>query len=246
VDKEAYDLLIRVLEYECDMLSKGTDTVCLDIQNLFLYVELLPAERERQTASGIHLPDQWWSRQDSTALVLGVGNGLSLDGGGIVPPMCEPGDLILIEYGDFRQVEKAREGHGERGFVWEPSIIGWLDTENDRPIPANEWCLIRLDEKPEKVGGIHLSHKAERPRSGIILECGPGRLLTRRGDHRGRRLTVDDICGDVVGRRVHWGREADVICAGRTSLQWVLVRASDLITVQGEHNGREDVRVLLR
>jgi co-chaperonin GroES (HSP10) len=219
----------------------------LDILNLWLYVELIPTERERTTASGIALPDSWWPKQDSSALVLGVGDGLPLDGGGRVRPLAEPGDLVLIEYGDFRQVEKGRSTQGERGFVWGEAIIGWLDTVRDRPIPAGEWCLIELDERPEKAGNIHLSHKAERPRSGIILECGPGRLLTRRGDHRGRRLTVEGICGEVVGKRVHWGREADVICAGRTKLEWVLVRASDLITVQGEHNERrEDVRVLLR
>jgi co-chaperonin GroES (HSP10) len=201
----------------------------LDILNLWLYVELIPTERERTTASGIHLPDQWWSKQDSTALVLSTGDGLPLDGGAVVRPLAEPGDLVLIEYGDFRQVEKGRSTQGERGFVWGEAIIGWLDTVRDRPIPAGEWCLIELDERPEKVGNIHLSHKAERPRSGIILECGPGRLITR-GDHRGRRLSCEEICGsEVAGRRVHWGREADVICAGRTRLQWVLVRARDLM-----------------
>jgi co-chaperonin GroES (HSP10) len=201
----------------------------LSILNLWLWVELIPAERERTTASGLLLPDSWWPRQDSTALVLSAGDGLPLDGGGMVRPLAEPGDLVLIEYGDFRQVEKGRGAQGERGFVWGEAIIGWLDTVRDRPIPAGEFCLIELDQRPTKQGNILLSDRAERPRSGVVLECGPGRLITR-GDHRGRRLSVEEICGsEVVGRRVHWGREADVICAGRTRLQWVLVRARDLM-----------------
>lgn len=206
----------------------------LSILSLFHYVELLAAEEERTTASGIALPSTWWPKQDSTALILASGPGLTLPSGEVLPPMFEAGDLVLLEYGDFRQVEKARDGHGERGFIAEPRLVGWLacdgkDRAKDQPIPANDFVLIRLDERPGREGNIVLSDLAERPRSGVALDCGPGRLITR-GDNAGRRLSCEDICGsEVVGRRVHWGRDADLICVGRTRLQWVMVRAGDLM-----------------
>lgn len=211
----------------------------LELRSMWHHIELLPADADRTTASGIHLPQVWGGKQDSTALILQSGPGLDLDGCGTIPPMCQPGDLVLIEYGDFHQVEPVRDGHGARGFIFDPRILAWLacdpeDSTWDRPIPLNDWVCIVPDERPTMTGSIHLSEQAERPKSGIIKEVGPGRLIAR-GDHRGRRLAVEDICGRrVVGSRVYWNDEADVICCGRFKLQWVMIRASDLVAMRWE------------
>lgn len=204
----------------------------LSPQSLWHLVELLPAEQERVTPSGILLPQTYWPRQDSTALVLASGPGLTLTSGAVLPPMVQPGDLVLLDYGSFSQLEPARDGHGERGFVWEPQLVGWLacdreDSQRDRILPLGEFVLIAVDERPKTAGSLALTDQAERPMSGIVCEAGPGRLVTR-GQHRGWRLDVPDL----VGRRVHWDRSAEVICAGRFRLQWVMIRASDLIAAE--------------
>lgn len=231
---ENESLLVRVLLYEMEMEeAKRAMGDTLAVQGLWHYVELLETEKERTTASGIHLPDQWWSRQDSTALVLESGPGLELPSGERLPPMVQPGDLVMLEYGTFDQMEPARDGHGERGFVWEPRLLGWLacdgeDSALDRIVPLGEYCLIRIDERPKQAGAIHLSDKAKRPRSGIIEEVGPG-VLVQRGEHRGRRKPMPE---GLVGRRVHWPESADVVCAGRFRLEWVLIKASDLLAAE--------------
>lgn len=207
----------------------------LQLQRLWHLVELVPTEKNRTTASGIALPDTYWGRQDSTALVMASGPGLELPGGAVLPPMVQPGDLVLLDSGDFRELQDTER---RQGFVWETALVAWLacgerETE-DRPVPLNEWCLIRLDERPKQAGIVALSDKAERPRSGIIEEVGPGRLVTR-GESAGRRLACEAICGcDLVGRRAHWGADVEIMCAGRYRLTWVLVRASDLMAVEWE------------
>ena len=206
----------------------------LDFQGLWLHVELLATETERKTPSGIALPESWHPSQDSTAFVLAAGSGLLLDNGDRIPTMCEPGDLIQIEYGDFHPL---LGGDGRQGFVWEPNVLAWLacdpeDSTWDRILPLNEWVLIVPDQKPTSAGDVLLTDKAKRPRSGKIEGVGPGHLITC-GDHRGQRLSCEDICGgELVGRRVHWSETAPVVCAGRFKLTWVLIKASDLIAVE--------------
>jgi co-chaperonin GroES (HSP10) len=195
---------------------------------LWHYVELLEAQQDRVTPGGLLLPDSYWPRQDATALVLASGPGLALDGGAVLLPMVEPGDLVLFDYGDFHPLQA--EGPGARqGFVWEPRLVGWLacdqeDSARDRIVPLNDWVLIQIDERPKTAGILALTDQTARPMSGIVQEMGPGRLVTR-GKHRGQRLPMPDI----AGRRVYWGREAEVVCCGRYTLQWVCIRASDLL-----------------
>lgn len=205
-----------------------------DLQPLSLWhlVELLPAGLDRQTPTGIFLPDQWWSRQDSSAIVLRSGPGLDLDGYGTLPPAAQPGDLVLLDAGDFHPLRNSR-----RGFIADTRLVAWLqcnetDPAKDRPVPLNDWVLIAIDDRPTRAGNIALPDSAARPRSGVTLDVGPGRFITC-GEHKGDRQSVEDICGfGIIGRRVHWGREAEVVCCGRYALQWVLLRAGDLIAVE--------------
>ena len=182
------------------------------------------------------MPETWWRTQDATALVTASGPGLTLDSGGVLPPLVQPMDLVLFDFGSFHPLQE--EGPGARqGFVWEGQLVGWLacdpeDSARDRIVPLNDWVIIRIDERPKEAGSLALSDKAKRPRSGIVEAVGPGRLQTS-GKYRGARLPMPDI----EGHRVHWGREAEVICAGRYRLTWVLIRASDLIC--GEVDSRD-------
>lgn len=59
-------------------------------------VELLPVQR--QMSSGLILPDNWWSPENyNTALLLQSGPGLELDNGEHLPPVAQPGDLVIFE-----------------------------------------------------------------------------------------------------------------------------------------------------
>ena len=200
----------------------------LRLLSLWHEVELLGHEKERVHPSGLLLPGSYWPRQDATALVTASGPGLTLDIGDVLPPMVEPGDLVLLDFGSFHPLQE--DGPGVRqGFVWEGQLVGWLacsgrGSDEDRIEPLNEYVIIHIDERPKEIGSLALSDRAKRPRSGIVEAVGPGRLFMR-GKHQGRRLPMPDI----VGRRVYWGREAEVVCAGRYKLQWVAIRAAELI-----------------
>lgn len=216
----------------------------LHLRGLWHLVELLETQTGRVTASGIALPDTY-AKNDCCALVLASGPGLDPDGPGFLPPVAQSGDLVLFDYGDFHPLQ---EGGGRRGFVYDTRLVGWqscdaADSAQDRPVPLNEWCLVRVEERPKMAGGVALSDKAKRPRSGIVEDAGPGRLITC-GPHKGRRLSCETIAGsELVGRRGHWGKEAEVVCAGRYRLEWVLIKAGDLLAV--EMTPREAVRSLL-
>lgn len=198
----------------------------LQLRGLWHLVRLV--ETQLETSSGIAMPESYW-KNDCCGLVLQSGHGLELDGGGIVPPMAQPGDLVLFDLGDWHPLQgKAREG-----FVWDPRVAGWLacdpsDSRSDRVVPAGEWVLVEPDVPPAFAGNIHLTERAKHPYAGTVLDVGPGRLVTC-GPHRGWRLPVEEICGrEIVGQRVHWHEKVQTMYVGRQRLQWQLVKASDL------------------
>lgn len=202
-------------------------------QSLWHLVEML--DTNLSLPSGLVLPDGWW-KNFSTAIVLASGPGLDLDGRESLPPVAEPGDLILFSAGDF----KALEGDSRQGFVYDLRIAGWVrcdpeDDRNDRVLPANDWVMIRYDERPSKIGNIFLPERTKRRRSGIVIEVGPGRLVAT-GPHKGTRLTVEAMCGrELIGSRVFWSeKDAEAMCAGRTALEYLLVKAEDLLAVEWE------------
>lgn len=202
-------------------------------QSLWHLAELL--DTERTLASGLILPDGWW-KNFSCAIVLDSGPGLDLDGRETIPPIAEPGDIILFSAGDFR----ALEGDLRQGFVYDLRIAGWVrcdpeDDRNDRVLPANDWVMVRYDDRPTQVGNILLPERTKRRRSGIVEAVGPGRLLAT-GPHKGTSAACEAICGrNLVGQRVFWcEKTADAMCVGRTELERMLVKAGDLLAVEGD------------
>lgn len=203
--------------------------------SLWHLVRLLDTRRE--LPSGIVLPDEWWTNW-STGLVLASGPGLWLEGGVTVPPIAAPGDLILFSSGDFHALAE----DDRQGFVYDLRVAGWVwcdpqDDVRDRVLPANDFVLVRLDERPRMAGRIHLperQRRMKRRRRGTVMGVGPGRLIAT-GRHRGTRLSVEAILGrDVMGRSVWWSDDADAMCVGRTALEFILARAGDLVAVEEE------------
>jgi co-chaperonin GroES (HSP10) len=210
-----------------DLLDSGVSgslSTSLQPQGLWHLVAL--AATERVSKGGIALPDGLWEKW-TTGVVQQSGPGLDLATGLTLAPVAQPGDVLLFEQADFHVLNL-----DERvGFVLDTALLGWL--EGDDLLPLNDWVLVETDRAPENAGTLAIADFwRRRPCSGVVRDHGPGRLITH-GKHRGFRRTVTREAGyNLVGSRVRWGRYSDPLCCGVQSLEYLLIRASDLIAVE--------------
>lgn len=184
------------------------------------------AGTDRMSKGGIALPERWWTNVN-TGVIECSGPGLELAGGNLLRPVAEPGDIVIFERCDYHELYP----DAQLGFVLDNALVAWLD--GDEVLPLNDWVLVRQDAPPESEGIILRAEAfTRRPRSGVVVDHGPGKLLTY-GKGRGTRRTVEDQVGqEIRGWRVYWGPHAEQLCCGVTSQEWLLVRAGGLIAVE--------------
>jgi len=140
------------------------------------------------------------------------------------------GDVILFEEHHLQPF-----GVDGEGLIDERHVLATVDPEADVIYPEGEWVLLDPDPAPKaSEGGIYLADRTKvSPRSGVVLECGPGELRLS-GPFAGLRRPVRAIWGldqeePLLDRRAYWERGALVYrCAGQ-----VLVRARDIMALSG-------------
>lgn len=193
-------------------------------------VELLdPAER---TSGGIWLPercqDNW-----THGVVRGAGPG-DLIGDQRTVMWLEPGDEALFTMHAFHSLGP-------------PHRVGWVRDEDvvayvrDREVlPYNDWLMIEQDEdEPDPPATIAYAEEwRPKPLHGIIRGVGPG--LFRRGSVLGpSRKPIAWLMGfpwlagpTLMGLRVWWSRECELISMGRETLERVFVQAENLLFIE--------------
>lgn len=184
-----------------------------------------------KTESGLFLPDSMRENYYE-AEVLASGPG------GFVPvgdtfarwrAWARPGDTILIQKHTFIPLESG----GKIGIVDDENILGNINNK-DVFFPRNDWVKICPDEwENETKGGILIPEEyRHRPKSGTIWDYGPGRMIKYK-HLAGLRMPVRSIMGVdedklLVGSRVYWGDQTEVLEIGQSTVSFVLIRAKDL------------------
>lgn len=146
-----------------------------------------------------------------------------------------PGDEVLVERHALQMLGQREACAREEDLL---AVVCYDVDEREMLEPMGEWCLIEPDPwRRETTGGLALPEESQhRPRSGIFLACGPGRL--RQGNAlAGTRKTVAAIVNlpgtcQLQKRRVYFDARAKVMEVGCASVAYTLVRASDLIAVE--------------
>jgi hypothetical protein len=129
---------------------------------------------------------------------------------------------------------------GVEGIVREDDLLGDHPRGARATIkPHNDWVKVSIEAPVcESQGGIILSDRArKKPQSGKDHWHGPGKFR-RTGPYFGTRKSIPAIMGlnedsCLVGRTVWWGKEADVLEAGVGHDWFLLIRASDLLLIEG-------------
>ena len=210
-----------------DLLESGVSgslSSSLKPQGLWHLVEL--AATERVSKGGIALPGGW-AENWTTGVVQQSGPGLELATGLALAPVAQPGDVVLFEQGSFHILDL----DARTGFVMDTELLGWL--EGDALLPLNDWVLVETDRAPESTGLLEIADFwRRRPKSGIVRDHGPGRLITH-GRYRGTRRPLSRELGyDISGCRVWWGQYSDPLCVGVHSLEYLLLSVDDLLAVE--------------
>lgn len=214
----------------------AAEPVTFTPRECFLHVVMVkPADR---TSGGIWLPDEC-QVSCNEAEVIAVGPGISAFDGLPSVMHAEVGDRVLFQHHQFQKTDEK----GEEGIVREDDLLAIIPAGTNAVSPHNDWVAITIeDSQKESAGGILLSDRArKRPRSGKILDYGPGKFR-RTGSYVGTRKTIQAIMGlsdpdCPSGKTVHWGVQAEVLEAGVGNDWFLLVRASDLLLMEDGDEG---------
>jgi co-chaperonin GroES (HSP10) len=199
------------------------------------YLRVQISKAAEQTSGGIWLPEEC-QVSCNEAEVLSVGPGIPAADGFPCVMWAEPGDHVLFQQHSFQKTDE----RGVEGIVREDDLLAIIPQGEETIQPHNDWVKVSI-EAPEREsqGGILLADRArKKPQSGKIMAHGPGKFR-RTGPYFGTRKSIPAIMGlnedsCLVGRKVWWGREADVLEAGAGHDWFLLIRASDLLLIEGE------------
>jgi chaperonin GroES len=199
------------------------------------YLRVAIAKAAEKTESGIWLPEEC-QVSCNEAEVLSVGPGIPAADGLPCVMWAEPGDYVIFQQHSFQKTDEK----GVEGIVREDDLLAIIHEGSEEIRPHNDWVKVSI-EAPlcESQGGIILSDRArKKPQSGKILDWGPGKFR-RTGPYFGTRKSIAAIMGlnedsCLVGRTVWWGKEAEVLEAGAGHDWFLLIRASDLLLIEGE------------
>lgn len=209
----------------------------------YLRVRIVPAAE--MSAGGIYLPDECRvSVNEAEVLAVGPGLVVGTDNGGYFTPMwAEVGDRVLFQQHSFQRTD----ADGKEGIVREDDLLAIIPAGCHTVQPHNDWVAVSIEAgAKESQGGIILADRArKRPQCGKILDYGPGKFR-RTGQYFGTRKTIEAIMGlelppgvllgdkYLAGRKVWWGDTSEVLEAGTGDDWFLLVRASDLLLIEGE------------
>lgn len=126
----------------------------------------------------------------------------------------------------------------------DPHTHGWVRDEDvvahihrfrpGEPFPANDWVMIRQDpDEPDPSAAIAYAEEwRPKPTHGTILDYGPGKPVWT-GPLQGTRKPVQWLVTaehrDIVGKRVWWGRDHEMLSVGREHLEALFIRAEELL-----------------
>jgi co-chaperonin GroES (HSP10) len=187
-----------------------------------------PAER---SAGGLWLP-QIRETRTTEGKVISTGPGRLLPG-------FEERIIVWLMVGDtilFSEENLQALGKSGEGLIAEDHVLATVDPVTNVIYPEGEWVLLDPDPAPAVSRlGIHLADRARPlPRSGVIMDLGPGDLRVH-GPLAGVRAAPRHLWSlepdePLLGRRAFWSKEATIHWAARQ----VLVRARDLICLEGD------------
>lgn len=193
----------------------------------------LSPERE-MTASGLYLPDTWVENR-CEGQVLANGPEPRLPGNlGQATMWAVPGDLVLFRKHSLNLTDpEAREG-----LVHDRDLLAVAyPGEDDELRPLNDYCKILQDEPPWQATDAIAYAEEDRPRpmSGILKAFGPGKVR-KAGPFAGTRRPCAHLWGmsiraadNLLGKRVYWHRQCEALAIGRETLEFLLLKADDLV-----------------
>lgn len=205
-------------------------------------IELLkPAE---QSSGGIWIPERF---QDNWThgIVRGVGPGEMWESDGLPQrsfSWLEVGDEAMFPKHAFQSLG-APHTHG---LVRDEDLVATIAPAMDRWAdgalqPLNDWVMI--DQDPEYTDAtssiVYAEEWRPRPTHGRVLDYGPGKVRWK-GPLYGVRYPVPWEIGDpraskeLIGKRVWWSKECEVMSLGRERLEAVFIQAFDLLFVQDD------------
>lgn len=190
------------------------------------------SEASEASAGGIWLPAS--ARQNWTeAKVMGAGPGMEIPTWGHPHRLksvmwADPGETILFQRHHYRTLG---DDHQE-GLVRDEHLVAVIDSDGTLS-PATDWVKIAQDEDVQAEGTVLYAEEwRPKPMHGQVADVGPGQVRLR-GPFTGTRRPVEEETGTfLIGRRVWWDPSVEVLAVGRESLEWVLIRACDLMAVE--------------
>jgi len=185
------------------------------------------AEQEVKTRGGILLPTSAQKRPTSGDVV-GLGDGRTAEGD-TKPFFLQEGQTVLYSKFGFMYSEM-KVGEDEFILIREDDVIGVMPRAaaqaEDIPelLPLGDRLLLRVEEVADvTMGGVILPSSAkERPLSGTVVRCGPGKWDKETGEREALRVAPGDrvlyfkYAGDNMetpaGEQFVVLREDDILC----------------------------------
>lgn len=199
-----------------------------------LYRVRLTPQAEK-SPGGIWYPDNWtdnWTEGE----VLAVGPGrFASDTGHRSVMWADPGDRVLFQKHAFREVTRGAKD----GVVEDEDLVAVIRRSQGYtdPEPLNDWVMIEQDPEIERASSVIVFAEEDRPRpmSGILEAFGAGQMR-QSGPLVGTRRSCAAIWGvsedradSLLGTRVYWGPHCEVLAIGRSSLEFLMIQADDIL-----------------